>query len=89
MERRDWSLRALDDLVRISSLESSDRARSLIGWAEEYLPEDGVLKFDLELEDLQKLSELFYTNIDFLYNHKNQTRLDLLEMNKMRKFLNH
>jgi len=89
MERRNRSLEALKKLIYINSLDSSDRAKALIPWVEAYLPNDGIFNFDLELEELKQLSELFYANISFLKKHKEDTREELLKIQKMRKFVNH
>jgi len=89
MERRDRSLKALEELKYINSLDPADRAKTLITWVEAYLPNDGVFNFDLELSDLKTLSELFYSNISFLKEHKEHTRDELLRTQKLKKFLRH
>ena len=48
---------------------------------------DSISDFDLELEDLKKLQELFFKNINFLKAHKEETRLELVKMQKMKRFL--
>ncbi|NQY93354.1 MAG: hypothetical protein HRT43_04240 [Campylobacteraceae bacterium] len=88
MERRNRSLKALQELIYINSLDPTDRAKALIIWVESYLPNDGISDFDLELEDLKQLGELFYTNIAFLKKHKENTRDELLKIQKMKKFVN-
>lgn len=87
MERRDWSLRALEELVYIDSLDSYEKADALVRWHKKYLTESKISDFDLEIEDLKKLSELFYKSIDFLKKHKEQTRKEMVENRKMQKFL--
>jgi len=89
MERRNRSLEALKKLIYINSLDPSDRAKALIVWVESYLPNDGIFDFDLELDDLKQLAELFYANISFLKKHKEDTRNELLRTQKMRKFIDH
>lgn len=89
MERRDRSLKALQQLVYINSLDPTDRAKALIEWVEEYLPSEGILSFELELTDLEQLAELFYSNISFLKEHKENTRKELLQNRDLKKFLNH
>lgn len=89
MERRNRSLKALKELNYINSLDPADRAKALIRWVEQYLPSNGILDFDLELQDLKRLSELFYTNISFLKEHKEKTRQEILETKRLRKFLEH
>jgi len=89
MERRNRSLKALEELNYINSLDPADRAKALIRWVEKYLPNDGIFDFDLELEDLKRLSELFYTNIHFLKEHKENTRQEIIETRRLKKFLEH
>lgn len=87
MERRNRSLKALEELIYIDSLDSNERADSLITWYDEYLSNDEISNFDLELEDLKKLSELFYKNIDFLNKFKEKTRQEMVQNRKMQRFL--
>lgn len=89
MERRDRSLKALEELNYINSLDPDDRAKALISWVNTYLPKDGSFDFDLEIEELENMSELFFTNLNFLKEHKENTRRDMVENKKLRKFLNH
>jgi len=89
MERRDRSLKALEELRYINSLDPSDRAKALIRWVEKYLPNEGIFNFELEMTDLEILAELFYSNITFLKEHKENTRQELLKTQKLRKFLKH
>ena len=46
-----------------------------------------IFPFDLELNDLKRLEELFFKNINFLKNHKEDTRQELIKMQKMKRFL--
>ncbi|MGM0519304.1 MAG: hypothetical protein ACQERD_06655 [Campylobacterota bacterium] len=87
MERRDWSLEALSELTRVDSLESYEKADGLVAWYEKYLQEGTIENFDLELEDLKKLDELFFKNIRFLKNHVVSTKKDLDETKKMKEFV--
>ena len=89
MERRDWSLKALNELIRVDSLESSERADALVRWHEEYLGQNRIEDFDLELADLKRLEELFFKNITFLKEFKETTQEELKQTQKLRKFLNH
>lgn len=86
MERRNWSLKALEQLIYIDSLDSYERADALVKWYEKYLTDGDITNFDLELEDLKKLQELFYKSVDFLKNHKEKTRKEMVENRKVRKF---
>lgn len=87
MERRDWSVKALKELIYIDSLDSRERADSLVRWHNKYLEENVIEDFDLELSDLKQLKELFFKNINFLKNHKESSRLELIEMKKIKRFL--
>jgi hypothetical protein len=87
MERRDWSLKALKELIYIDSLDSYEKAEKLVVWNQKYLQEDCIENFDLELKGLKYLEELLFKNINFLKKHKEETRLELIKMNKMKKFL--
>jgi hypothetical protein len=89
MERRNWSLKALKELIYIDSLDSSLKADSLVRWHKKYLEENNIQDFDLELEDFKYLKELFFKNINFLKNHKEESRLELIKMKKMKRFLQH
>jgi hypothetical protein len=70
MERRNRSLKALEELLYIDSLDEYEKAPALVKWSDKYLQEDIQSSFDLELPHLQQLSELFYKNIDFLKSHR-------------------
>ena len=87
MERRDWSLTALSELTRIDSLDSFQKADALVKWFQDYLGENQITDFDLEHQDLIKLSELFYKNINFLKNQKNIALEEIKRINKTKEFL--
>jgi len=87
MERRDRSLKALSELNYIDSLDSFEKADSLVNWFNEYLKDESIEAFDLELEELKRLQELFFKNINFLKKHKEETRQELIKIQKMKKFL--
>ncbi|MBY0540515.1 MAG: hypothetical protein K2P52_03775 [Campylobacterales bacterium] len=89
MERRNWSLKALNELVYIDSLDSFAKADALVKWYNDYLTNDSISDFDLELEDLKRLEELFFKNINFLKVQKEETRLELVKMQKVKRFLKH
>ena len=88
MERRNRSLKALEELTYIDSLDSYERANALVRWYNKYLMDEKITDFDLEQEDLKRVLELFYKNINFLKKHKEQTRQDMIENKKMQRFLN-
>lgn len=87
MERRDRSIKALGELVYIDSLDSFEKADALVRWYKDYLTESSIEDFDLELSDLKKLEELFFKNINFLKKHKEETRQELIKIQKMKRFL--
>ena len=69
MERRNRSLKALKELIYIDSLDSFAKADAMVRWFDSYLKDDSIENFDLELNDLKKLEELFFKSINFLKNH--------------------
>ena len=89
MERRNRSLKALSELVYIDSLDSFAKADALVKWYNDYLSEDTIEDFQLEFEELKKLEELFFRNINFLKKHKEETRIELINTQKMKRFLKH
>lgn len=89
MERRDRSLTALHELIYIDSLDSFTKADALVKWHEDYLTNNTIEDFDLELSALKQLEELFFKNINFLKNHKEEIRLELIKTQKMKRFLKH
>jgi DNA primase len=89
MERRNWSLNALTELIYIDSLDSFTKADALVKWYNEYLSDNSIEDFQLELDDLKKLEELFFKNINFLKKQKEETRIELLNTQKMKRFLKH
>ena len=88
MERRNRSLKALEELIYIDSLDAYEKADALVLWHNKYLLNEEITNFDLEQEDLKVLFELFYKNINFLKEHKEQTRKDMVENKKLQRFLN-
>ncbi len=87
MERRDWSLKALSELNRIDSLESFEKADAIVRWHENYLSKNEITDFDLEKDDLIRLSELFFKNIKFLKDQKDIARDEIKRINNTKKFL--
>lgn len=87
MERRDRSLKALKELIYIDSLDNNERAEGIKNWALKYLNTTDVTDFDLERDDLIKLSELFYKNTTFLISHRESILEELKDLTKMKKFL--
>jgi len=87
MERRNWSLKALSELRYIDSLDSDLRASSLQSWVEFYLQKNTIEEFDLDIQDLNSLSELFYRNIIFLKEHRENMKQTIDNQKKIREFL--
>jgi len=89
MERGNRSIEALNQLLYIDSLELFEKADALVQWHNTYLSENNIQDFDLELSELKQLEELFFKNIKFLKKHKEDTRLELIKIKKMKRFLKH
>ncbi len=87
MERRNNSLKILSELIYIDSLDSYEKANALVIWYNDHLIDNEMRDLDLEIDDLKNLEELFYKNINFLKEHQEETRLELLRMKKMKSFL--
>ncbi|BFU77944.1 hypothetical protein ALC152_11590 [Arcobacter sp. 15-2] len=87
MERRNRSIEALQELRYIDSLDPEQRAESLRNWVEVNLSQKSIEDFDLELTDLNNLSELFYKNISFLKQHRKNMKHQIDNHKKIREFL--
>jgi len=87
MERRNRSLEALNKLQYINSLDEDIKADSLVMWAKEYLNDNFIENLELEHSLLVEFSELFYSNIKFLKQQKELLRAELLQSQKIKKFL--
>ncbi len=87
MERRNRSLKALKELIQIDSLDDEQRASRLKSWVERNLQDTPITDFDLPLDELRQLSELFYKNIQFLKDYRENQRIELAKMRDMKKFL--
>ena len=87
MERRNRSLKALKELIYIDSLDSFTKDDDLVLWHDEYLKDEKIENFELELAELKQLEELFFKNINFLKTHKEETRQELSKIQKMKRFL--
>ena len=86
MERRDWSLEALKELQYADSLDDELKASRLEAWVQKYLTNSSIEDFDLPIEELKTLSELFYKNILFLKKHNAQTQEQLVKNAKIKQF---
>ena len=87
MERRDWSIKLLKELIYIDSLDSYEKANNLVSWYTEYFSKSSINDLDLELSDLKILEELFYRNINFLKEQQKQAFEELKNIKKMKSFL--
>ena len=87
MERRDWSIKLLKELIYIDSLDSYEKANNLVSWYTEYFSKSSINDLDLELSDLKILEELFYRNINFLKEQQKQAGEKLKNIKKMKSFL--
>ena len=87
MERRDWSIKLLKELIYIDSLDSYEKANNLVSWYTEYFSKSSINDLDLELSDLKILEELFYRNINLLKEKQKQAGEELKNIKKMKSFL--
>lgn len=87
MERRNWSLKALKELIYIDALDDIQRAEGLKSWADTYLETTEITDFDLTHDELLKLRELFFKNANFLYAHREDILEELKTISNMKKFL--
>jgi len=94
MERRNWTLKSLEELIYIDSLDDELKAASLVSWVEKYTLSDKALKIEtsdyiplLNKSELSKFLELFYKNINFLKNHKLYIKSQLDSSAKIKSFL--
>lgn len=87
MERRDWSLKALKKLQQIDTLDDELRAKSLENWVLKYLEDEKFLtNLDLNRNELENFSELFYKNISFLKTKKDELQQQLKANQDIKKF---
>jgi len=87
MERRNRSLKALNRLVYIDSLDDEIRAKSLALWVEDYLDNNFLDNLELTISEMKILLELFYKNISFLKKFHNKLKQNITDSNKIKKFL--
>jgi len=89
MERRDWSLEALNQLQYIDSLDDSDlKAKSISSWVSKYLMENSSIEdFQLDLPLLKRLEELLFKNIAFMKTYQSNMKKELDDFKKIKKFL--
>ena len=89
MERRDWSIKLLKELIYIDSLDSYEKANNLVSWYTEYFSKSSINELDLELNDLKVLEDLLYRNINFLKEQQKEAAEELKNIKKMKSFLKH
>ena len=88
MERRNRSLKALEEFKYIDSLEADDfKAQQLKKWVEKYITDTNIEEFDLTLTELKSLEELFFKNLNFLKSHQSSIKNELDKNQKIKKFL--
>ncbi|MDY0321724.1 MAG: hypothetical protein RBR23_08340 [Arcobacteraceae bacterium] len=87
MERRNRSIKALNELIYIDSLDDEERAIGLSSWTKEYLIDKDISDFDLEKGDLIRLSELVYKNLQFLKKHKSDIADAMNDTQKIKQFI--
>lgn len=87
MERRDWSLKLLSELVYIDSLDSYEKADALVVWHNDYFKNYNIENLDLNIEELGNLEELFFRNLNFLKEQQNIACEDMKKIRKMKSFL--
>ena len=88
MERRNRSLKALEELVYIDSLDEYKKVPLIAKWVGQHLKEDIEKSFSLELNELEKLSELFYKSINLLKKYRINIKKQLDEKREIKKFFN-
>ena len=96
MERRNWTLESLNELIYIDSQEDYTKADLLVIWVEKYTSETSVdlisnetsdFKAILNTNQLSLFLELFYKNINFLKLHKLEVKSQLDSIQKIRTFV--
>jgi hypothetical protein len=76
------------DLVYIDSLDDNEmKAEALLMWSEDYLSKD--ITFNLSLNTMKMLDELFYKNIRFLDTYLKSLNVSMSEINSLKKFHKH
>ncbi|MEA3314518.1 MAG: hypothetical protein U9Q30_01515 [Campylobacterota bacterium] len=87
MERRNRSLKAFNELKQIDSYDGDFKAEALLKWVDDYISDSSIEEFDLDLDKLKIMSELFYKNIRFLKDESNSLKQNLNTNNKIQAFL--
>ncbi len=87
MERRNRSLESLHRLRYIDSLDCEPRADALALWVEECMSDVSIDNLDLESNELNELSELFFKNINFLKQHRINLKEQIESGRKIQQFI--
>ena len=86
MERRDWSVEAIERLKYIDSLDIDLKANLLTKWVDKYIKNGSIEDFELSKPNFLILSELIYKNKSFLKEYQANFKNDLNSHEKMKKF---
>ena len=96
MERRNWTLKSLNELIYIDSFDSEEKADSLVKWIGKFTLDTSDHFIDVEISDftpvlnntqLKTFMELFYKNIQFLKSHKQEIKSQLDSLKKIRTYV--
>ena len=88
MERRDWSLNALNELKDIESFDDEIKANSLVNWGNKYLNDINSIKdFELTQDEIELFLELLYKNINFMKNMRDNLKQELLQIKGMQQYI--
>lgn len=89
MERRDWSVKGLQQLQYIDSLDPDEiKAKALVSWVNTYLTNGSQIEdFDLNHNELKRLEELFFKNMSFIKKYSSEVKKELDDFKKIKKFL--
>lgn len=87
MERRNRSLKAFNELKQIDSYDGDFKGEALLKWVDNYISDSSIEEFDLDLDKLKIMGELFYKNIKFLKNESSSLKQKLSTNNKIQAFL--
>jgi len=85
-DTRECSLKVLEDLRYIDSLDDENRAKHLAIWVENYLQDTDFKFSDLNLNELLQFQELFYKNISFLKKYRAYIKDEIDKNEKLKRF---
>ncbi len=87
MERRNRTIKIIEELLYADSLDEDQKADALLLWAKKYFQNNIFLDDGLSIEEKEILLELFYKNIIFLKKYQKNIKKNLLEQDKIKSFL--